>query len=174
MRVAQLGKSGVALSRIGLGGFELGPDDDKPRRPCPCSDRRGHGVRRQLDRHVGELHRHGERVPDRRCAGRGRGRVSGVQQGGTGAGHHRRCNAAHSFAVADGLRPIADRHGATVAQVAIAWVLHQPGVSAAIAGSSNGRHIAANALAAELDLTESLAEIDALIPLGPAFAAQRP
>jgi len=30
MRVAQLGKSGVALSRIGLGGFELGPDDDKP------------------------------------------------------------------------------------------------------------------------------------------------
>ena len=83
-------------------------------------------------------------------------------------------NAAHSFAVADGLRPIAERHGATVAQVAIAWVLHQPGVTAAIAGSSNGRHIAANALAAELDLTESLAEIDALIPLGPAFAAQRP
>jgi aryl-alcohol dehydrogenase-like predicted oxidoreductase len=30
MRVAQLGNSGVALSRIGLGGFELGPDDDKP------------------------------------------------------------------------------------------------------------------------------------------------
>jgi len=53
-------------------------------------------------------------------------------------------------------------------------VLHQPGVSAAIAGSGNGRHIAANALAAELDLTESLAEIDALIPLGPAFAAQGP
>jgi len=169
MRVAQLGKSGVALSRIGLGGFELGPDDDKPRRPCPCSDRRGHGVRRQLDRHVGELHRHGERVPDRRCAGRGRGRVSGVQQGGTGAGHHRRCNAAHSFAVADGLRPIADRHGATVAQVAIAWVLHQPGVSAAM-----WRPLPLPAIAAELDLTESLAEIDALISLGPAFAAQRP
>ncbi|HVG67727.1 MAG TPA: aldo/keto reductase [Gaiellales bacterium] len=69
---------------------------------------------------------------------------------------------------------MADRHGATVAQVAIAWVLHQPGVTAAIAGSSNGRHIGANALAAELDLTESLAEIDALIPLGPAFAAQGP
>ena len=30
-----------------------------------------------------------------------------------------------SFAVADGLRPIAARLGATVAQVAIAWVLHQ-------------------------------------------------
>ena len=34
-----------------------------------------------------------------------------------------------SFAVADGLRPIAASLGATVAQVAIAWVLHQRGVT---------------------------------------------
>ena len=46
-----------------------------------------------------------------------------------------------SFAVADGLRPIAERLGATVAQVAIAWVLAQAGVSAAIAGSRSGRHV---------------------------------
>jgi aryl-alcohol dehydrogenase-like predicted oxidoreductase len=35
--------------------------------------------------------------------------------------------AERSFAVANGLRPIAARLGATVAQVAIAWVLHQRG-----------------------------------------------
>jgi aryl-alcohol dehydrogenase-like predicted oxidoreductase len=40
-------------------------------------------------------------------------------------------NRERSFAVADGLHPIAARLGATVAQVALAWVLHQPGVSAA-------------------------------------------
>src|SRR4026207_329782 len=45
-----------------------------------------------------------------------------------------------SLAVAEGLRPIADRLNATVAQVAIAWVLHQPGVTAAIARSHEGGH----------------------------------
>jgi aryl-alcohol dehydrogenase-like predicted oxidoreductase len=75
-----------------------------------------------------------------------------------------------SFAVADGMRPIAARLGATVAQVAIAWVLHQRGVTAAIAGSSNGRHVHDNAQASELDLTNVIDELDALIPLGPTFA----
>ena len=48
--------------------------------------------------------------------------------------------AEESFAVADGLRPIAERLGASVAQVAIAWVLHQRGVSAVIAGSRDEGH----------------------------------
>ena len=78
----------------------------------------------------------------------------------------------HSFAVVDGIRPIAARLGATVGQVAIAWVLRQPGVAAAIAGSSDGRHMAENAGAAKLDLTAVLAELEALIPLGPAFAVE--
>jgi aryl-alcohol dehydrogenase-like predicted oxidoreductase len=76
-----------------------------------------------------------------------------------------------SFAVADGLRPIAERLGATVAQVAIAWVLHQPGVTSALAGSRSEGHTRENAGAADLALDdEVLAELDALIPLGPAFA----
>jgi aryl-alcohol dehydrogenase-like predicted oxidoreductase len=79
--------------------------------------------------------------------------------------------AERSFAVADGLRPIAERLGATVAQVAIAWVLHQPGVTAAIVGSRNGGHMRENAEAARLDLTGSLEEIEELIPLGPTPAA---
>ena len=76
-----------------------------------------------------------------------------------------------SFAVADGLRPIAARLGATVAQVAIAWVLHQRGVSAAIAGSRDGRHVQENARAADLDLSDAIDDLEQLIPLGPTFDA---
>jgi len=79
-----------------------------------------------------------------------------------------------SFAVADGLRPIAKKLDATVAQLAIAWVLHQPGVTAAIAGSRNGSHMEENAAAAALDLTEVLEEIERLIPLGPTFDSMSP
>lgn len=78
--------------------------------------------------------------------------------------------AERSWAVVDGLRSIGARVGATVAQLAIAWVLHQPGVDAAIAGSRSGRHMQENARAAELDLSDLLDEIDQLIPLGPSFA----
>jgi aryl-alcohol dehydrogenase-like predicted oxidoreductase len=78
--------------------------------------------------------------------------------------------AERSFAVADGMRPIAARLGVTVAQLAIAWVLHQPGVVSAIAGSRNGGHVRENAEAATLDLTGPIDELEALIPLGPTFA----
>ncbi len=78
--------------------------------------------------------------------------------------------AEQNFAVADGLRPIAERLGATVAQVAVAWVLHQTGVTAAIAGSRDGRHMQENAAAMALDLSAVLAEIEELIPLRPSPA----
>lgn len=74
-----------------------------------------------------------------------------------------------SFVVTDGLRAIAHQLGATVAQVALAWVLDQPGVTAALAGSLNGGHMAENAGAVELDLSSVRDELEALIPLGPAF-----
>jgi aryl-alcohol dehydrogenase-like predicted oxidoreductase len=74
---------------------------------------------------------------------------------------------AQNFAVADGLRPIAERLGATVAQVAIAWVLHQRGVTAAIAGSRSGAHMQENAAATALDLSGVLTEIEELIPRRP-------
>lgn len=77
-------------------------------------------------------------------------------------------NAERSFAVADGLRTVAEELNVTVAQVAIAWVLHQPGVAAAIAGSRSETHTRENAGAARLSLSlETLARIEELIPLGP-------
>jgi aryl-alcohol dehydrogenase-like predicted oxidoreductase len=73
--------------------------------------------------------------------------------------------------VVDGLRGIAQEADATVAQVAIAWVLRQPGVAAAIAGSGDPDRALSNARAADVSLTdEQFKAVDDLIPLGPAFA----
>ena len=62
------------------------------------------------------------------------------------------------------LRPIADRLGVTLSQLALAWNVAQPGVTSAIAGSRNPEHVRANAAAAEVALdAETLAEVDATI-----------
>jgi aryl-alcohol dehydrogenase-like predicted oxidoreductase len=45
-----------------------------------------------------------------------------------------------SLRLADGLRPIARRLGITLGQLALAWTVHQPGVTAAIAGSRRRDH----------------------------------
>jgi aryl-alcohol dehydrogenase-like predicted oxidoreductase len=75
-----------------------------------------------------------------------------------------------SFAVADGIRPIAARLGATVAQVAIAWVLCQPGVSASLVGTRSSDRLAENVGGATLALPDdAVAELEQLIPLGPLF-----
>jgi aryl-alcohol dehydrogenase-like predicted oxidoreductase len=71
-----------------------------------------------------------------------------------------------SLAVVERLRPVAERVGCTLAQLTLAWNHHQPGVTAAIAGSRNAAHVAANAGAGDVELDEAtLAEIDGI--LGP-------
>ena len=81
-------------------------------------------------------------------------------------------NADRATLVVDGLRTIADQVGASVAQVALAWLLRQPGVTPVIPGSRKPERARANAHAAEIELTDdTLRTIDEdLIPLGPAFA----
>ena len=62
----------------------------------------------------------------------------------------------------DALRPIAERHAITLGQLALAWVIAQPG-TCAIAGARNADQVVANAKAAEVRLTPSeLAEMDAI------------
>jgi aryl-alcohol dehydrogenase-like predicted oxidoreductase len=76
-----------------------------------------------------------------------------------------------SLAVVDGLRPIADRLGITMAQLSLAWTFHQTGVTAAIAGSRNPDHVRQNAQAGQVKLDQgTLDEIEDIIPLGPEFA----
>jgi aryl-alcohol dehydrogenase-like predicted oxidoreductase len=76
-----------------------------------------------------------------------------------------------SLAVVGRLRPIAERLGITVAQLALAWTFHQTGVTSAIAGSRNRDHARQNAEAGDVELSqEVLDEIEEILPLGPAFA----
>ena len=51
------------------------------------------------------------------------------------------------------LREVADAHSATPAQIALAWVIHRPGV-AAIPGASSVEQLESNVAAAEIDLTD--------------------
>jgi aryl-alcohol dehydrogenase-like predicted oxidoreductase len=61
------------------------------------------------------------------------------------------------------LAGIAERLGATTAQLAIAWVVHQPGVTAAICGTLSAGNARANSAAGAIELDAArLAEIDAL------------
>jgi aryl-alcohol dehydrogenase-like predicted oxidoreductase len=53
----------------------------------------------------------------------------------------------------DAIRAVAARHGATPAQVALAWVIHHPNV-VAIPGASSVSQVEQNAAAADLVLTE--------------------
>jgi aryl-alcohol dehydrogenase-like predicted oxidoreductase len=80
-------------------------------------------------------------------------------------------NIDRSLAVAEGVAKVADRIGAKPSQVALAWVIAQPGVTAAIAGSRNPKHVEENAGAGDLELDhETLDELEGLLALGPTAA----
>ncbi len=62
------------------------------------------------------------------------------------------------------LKDVASRHGATSAQIALAWVLRQPGIIA-IPKTSRPEHLTENRRALEIRLTEDdLHELDQALP----------
>lgn len=64
----------------------------------------------------------------------------------------------------EGLRPIAERNGRTLPQLAIAWVLRRPEITAAIVGSRRPEQIEETAPAGDWVLSEEeIAEIDTLL-----------
>jgi aryl-alcohol dehydrogenase-like predicted oxidoreductase len=72
-----------------------------------------------------------------------------------------------SLAIVELLRPIAERVGCTLGQLALAWNVHQPGVTAAIAGTRNADHARANAGAGDVELDAAvLAELDRILDEG--------
>ena len=83
--------------------------------------------------------------------------------GGHGMSNYERMFAPAPFrrnlAVVEALRPVADAKGVTVAQLALAWVVAQGGVTAAIAGSRSPAHTRENA-GGDLELTAK--ELDAI------------
>lgn len=71
---------------------------------------------------------------------------------------------ARRLEVVEAMRPIAERVGCSLAQLALAWNLSQPGVTSAIAGSRNPAHVRGNAAAGDIELDETvLEELEALI-----------
>ena len=56
------------------------------------------------------------------------------------------------FALVDGMRPVAERLGVSLPQLALAWNWQQPGVTSAIAGSRDAEHTRSNAAAGDLEL----------------------
>ena len=50
-------------------------------------------------------------------------------------------------------RPIADKYGCTLAQLALAWTIAAPGITCALAGSRNPEQARENAAAMDVALT---------------------
>jgi aryl-alcohol dehydrogenase-like predicted oxidoreductase len=74
-----------------------------------------------------------------------------------------------SLATVEAMGPIAGRLGITIAQLSLAWNVHQPGVTSAIAGSRDPAHARANADAGDVALDpQTLAELDAIVSEGSA------
>jgi aryl-alcohol dehydrogenase-like predicted oxidoreductase len=62
------------------------------------------------------------------------------------------------------LRPVADELGITMAQLAVAWVLREPGISSAIVGASRPEQVDENVAASGIDLPpEVLERIDEIL-----------
>ena len=62
------------------------------------------------------------------------------------------------------LSPIADELGITMAQLALAWVLREPGVSSAIVGASRPEQVDENVAASGIELSpEVLAQVDEIL-----------
>ena len=65
------------------------------------------------------------------------------------------------LAAVDNLRPIADDLGISLSQLAVAWVLREPNVAAAIVGASRPGQVEENAAASGIQLDqETLTAID--------------
>ncbi|WP_075215171.1 aldo/keto reductase [Mongoliimonas terrestris] len=81
------------------------------------------------------------------------------------------------FAAVEAMRPIAAAHGATVAQVALAWLLHQPVVTSVIVGAKRVDQLVDNIGATGVRLTdadlEALNAVSALAPEYPGWMIER-
>lgn len=71
------------------------------------------------------------------------------------------------YDVVEGLQPLADAKGVTMAQFTLAWVMHQPGVSSPIIGPRTMEQLEDNLGAFDVTITDDdRAAVDALVPPG--------
>jgi aryl-alcohol dehydrogenase-like predicted oxidoreductase len=82
----------------------------------------------------------------------------------TGSRFLRRLLREEVLTAVQGLRPVAADLGLTMAQLAVAWVLQNPGVSSAIVGASRPEQVTENAAASGVPLSaEAMARIDEVL-----------
>ncbi|MES2443036.1 MAG: aldo/keto reductase [Pseudomonadota bacterium] len=75
-----------------------------------------------------------------------------------------------AYDIIDVLRELADAKGASVAQLALAWLLHQPAVSSVIIGAKRPEQLTDNLRAVEVEFTAGeLARLDAASKLAPEY-----
>ena len=68
------------------------------------------------------------------------------------------------------MRPISERHGVSVARVALAWLLYQKSVMSVIVGAKTSEQLADNIAASDLSLTdEEVATVDKVSALRPEY-----
>jgi aryl-alcohol dehydrogenase-like predicted oxidoreductase len=86
-------------------------------------------------------------------------------------------NRDRAWACVDAMREIGNRHDASVARVALAYVLHKPFVMSVIIGAKNMEQLDDNLAAAKLELTaedmKTLDEVSALPPEYPGWMLAR-
>jgi aryl-alcohol dehydrogenase-like predicted oxidoreductase len=82
-----------------------------------------------------------------------------------------------AFRIIDVIRPIAERHEATVARVALAWLLQQNAVTSVIIGAKSREQLLDNMAATDVRLTgedlTALNEVSALAPEYPGWMLER-
>ena len=93
------------------------------------------------------------------------GKYGREQQGEKGSGRTTfdfpPVNRDRAYDCIDAMRPIAQAHGVSVAQVALAWLLHQPQVTSVIIGAKRPEQLAENLAATQVALSDSeLAALD--------------
>ena len=77
---------------------------------------------------------------------------------------------ARAYDIIDVLRPMAETKGRSVAQLALAWLLHQPAVSSVIIGAKRPDQLADNLASVEVEFTaDELAALDAVSKLPPEY-----
>ncbi len=81
------------------------------------------------------------------------------------------------FALIDVMQPIAEAKGVSVAQIALAWLLHQPVVSSVIIGAKKPEQLADNIASTEVKLSDaelkSLGEVSAIPAEYPGWMLER-
>ncbi|MFD1950920.1 aldo/keto reductase [Sphingomonas arantia] len=79
-------------------------------------------------------------------------------------------NKDRAYTVIDAMRPIAEAKGVSVAQIALAWLLHQPVVTSVIVGAKRVEQLSENIAAADVVLSvEELKTLDLVSALPPEY-----